>query len=180
LPGEGELAWPALIKAIDGAGYSGPMMLEAAVFEKADVDRVRVLLDPLIASVSVSGSPCERPLPAGVRAGIGLFNRGEYYEAHEVIEHEWHAERGEIRALYQGILQIGVGLHHTRNGNVRGADLLLTDGIEKVSRFLRTCQGVHTASLVREAQKCLDQIRELGADRISEFDWSLVPVIELD
>jgi hypothetical protein len=57
--------------------------------------------------------------------------------------------------------------------------LLLGDGIAKVGRFLPECQGVHTANLAKEAQQCLDQIVELGPDRLAEFDWTLVPVIEL-
>lgn len=179
LPGDGELPWPALLKAIAGAGYAGPMMLEAPVTGTADVERVRRLLDPLIADLSRTDAVCDRPLPAGVRRGIELFNAGEYYEAHEVIEYEWHAERGPVRALYQGILQIGVGLHHTRNGNHRGAELLLTDGIEKVSRFLPACQGIDTARLAREVQDCLAQVLNLGPEGLAGFDWSAVPVIRV-
>jgi hypothetical protein len=180
LPGDGEIPWPALIKGIAGAGYHGPMMLEAPISGEEDVQRVRQLLDPLIAANGTTGDPCDQQLPDGVRRGIELFNAGEYYEAHEVIEHEWHAERGPIRALYQGILQIGVGLHHARGGNHRGAELLLTDGIEKVSRFLPSCQGVDTGILIEQAQGCLDQVLELGPDRLADFDWSLVPRIRMD
>lgn len=180
LPGDGDLPWPALIKAIHGTGYSGPMMLEASIRSTDDVERVRNLLLPLIHDLGRADDVCERPLPAGVREGIVLFNRGEFYEAHEVIEHEWHAERGTVRALYQGILQIGVGLHHTRNGNYRGAELLLGDGIEKVSRFLPACQGVDTALLVHQAGTCLEHVQALGPERISLFDWSLVPKIDID
>jgi predicted metal-dependent hydrolase len=108
-----------------------------------------------------------------------LFNTGNYYEAHESLEHEWHAERGSVRKLYQGILQIGVGLHHTRSGNHRGAVLLLTDGIEKTSSFVPTYRGLDTARLVREAQSCLDQVTTLGPERLNEFDWGQVPVIDL-
>jgi hypothetical protein len=176
LPGDGDLPWPALIKAI-AAGYAGPMMLEAHLADQGAVDRVRSVLDPLLLSIR-GDDPCGEPLPDGVRAGIALFNAGEYYEAHEEIEHEWHAERRSIRLLYQGILQIGVGLHHARSGNHRGAVLLLTDGIDKVSWFLPECQGVQTASLVLGAQRCLDQVVALGPERLSEFDWSQVPVIE--
>jgi uncharacterized protein len=177
LPGQGEIPWPALIKAIAGAGYNGPLMLEAAIRDQAGVDAVRDLLDPHLRSVA-GEDPCAEPLPAGVREGVELFNAGDFYEAHEVIEHEWHAERQPVRLLYQGILQIGVGLHHARTGNHRGAVLLLGDGIAKVGRFLPECQGVHTAKLAVEAQRCLDQVLELGPERLTEFDWTLAPVIE--
>jgi sugar phosphate isomerase/epimerase len=178
LPGSGELPWPALIKAISATGYAGPMMLEAPISDLAALDQARSVLDPLLAAAAAD-DPCSEALPEGVRAGIALFNEGKYYEAHEEIEHEWHAERRPIRLLYQGILQIGVGLHHARGGNHRGAILLLGDGIAKVSRFLPECQGVQTAPLVLAAQRCLDQVIELGPDRLTEFDWSQVPVIDV-
>jgi len=82
-----------------------------------------------------------------VLEGIRLFNEGLYYECHEEIEHEWHAETGPIRDLYQGILQIGVGFHHASNGNLRGARLLLTDGLDKLGRFLPACMGIDTQAL---------------------------------
>lgn len=179
LPGDGEIPWPALIKAIAAVGYQGPMMLEAPVAGPGDIARVRTLLDPLVAVTDSDRTPCQQSLPDGVRRGIELFNAGEYYEAHEVIEHEWHAERGPIRVLYQGILQIGVGLHHTRSGNHRGAELLLRDGIAKVSQFLPECQGVDTSNLIEQAQGCLDQVQKLGPDHITEFEWDQVPVIRV-
>lgn len=180
IPGQGEVPWPALIKAIDGAGYAGPMMLEAHVDSAADVSQVRNLIQPMIDELGSTLTACERPLPAGVHEGIALFNAGKYYEAHEVIEHEWHAERSPVRALYQGILQIGVGLHHARNGNHRGAELLLGDGIDKVSGFVPRCQGVNTAALVHQATQCLDMVLDLGPDRLGGFNWALAPQIETD
>jgi sugar phosphate isomerase/epimerase len=176
LPGDGEIPWSALIKAIAATGYKGPLMLEAPVHVQADIDRVRAVLDPAMASAPGDDS-CAEQLPDGVRAGIALFNTGEYYEAHEVIEHEWIAERRPIRLLYQGILQIGVGLHHARGGNHRGAELLLSDGIAKISQFLPECQGVRTDRLALAAQQCLNQIVELGPNRVDQFDWSLAPQI---
>ena len=116
----------------------------------------------------------EAPLPPGVLEGIRLFNQGAFYECHEVIEHEWHAERGPIRALYQGILQIGVGFHHARGGNYRGAVALLTDGIEKVSRFQPACRKVDTAKLVAQSTTLPRSHRSgrAGPDRCIRLDES--------
>ena len=180
LPGDGDLPWPALIRAVAASGYRGPLMIEGALGEgSAALDRVRSLLDPLLREVASETDPCSGQLPPGVLEGIALFNRGEFYECHEVIEHEWHAERRPIRRLYQGILQISVGFHHARGGNHRGALLLLTDGIAKVREFLPHCAGVDTQALADAAQSCLDAIAALGTDRLSELDWSLVPMIEV-
>lgn len=122
---------------------------------------------------------CSEPPPDELLDGIRLFNQGEYYECHHELEDIWLAEPDPIRYLYQGILQIGVGFHHLGNQNYRGATILLGNGIDKVSRYQPVCMTVDTRRLCQEAQTCLDHLQELGRERIAEFDWSLVPRIEL-
>jgi uncharacterized protein len=160
LPGEGTLPWSAILRAVRGAGFDGPLMLESVLQPDParSVAAVRDLLDPLIAQVNAGATGCGSSPPPGVLEGIRLFNEGLYYECHEEIEHEWHAETGEIRNLYQGILQIGVGFHHASNGNLRGARLLLTDGIEKLGHFLPTCLGIDTQALWDESAALLADI----------------------
>jgi len=191
-PGDGDLPWSALVRAVAGSGYSGPMMIEGALGSDDTVlTRVREHLNPLIRSVFPFAPDARRheeedavriqsALPAGVRTGIALFNQRRFFEQHEEIEHEWHAERGPVRRLYQGILQIGVGFYHALNGNQRGAVLLLTGGIEKTSAFTPHALGIDTGRLVAEAQRCLDEIVALGPERLDEFDTSLIPTIVLD
>jgi uncharacterized protein len=175
-PGEGDLMWPALLRAISGA-YRGPWMLEGIVgADVARLDAARAFLEPMLAAIAHDEQdPCAAAPPPGVLEGIRLFNEGDFFEAHEAIEPEWHAERRPIRRLYQGILQIGVGFLHARRGNHAGALLLLTDGIEKTADFTPACLGIDTARLVRESQDCLDQLRALGPERLAEFDQASVP-----
>jgi len=120
---------------------------------------------------------CRDAPPPGLLAGIALFNAGRFYDCHEELEAIWRAEPHPVRALYQGILQIGVAFHHLGRGNWRGAHNLLTAGIEKVSRFLPTCMGVDTAALVEQSQRCLDLLCALGPERAAAFDWTLVPQV---
>lgn len=189
-PGDGNIPWSALLRAIAGSGYSGPMIIESPLNHGADtLDRVREHIEPRIRSIfdfppDDASRPHENPvdparLPDGVREGIELFNERRFFEAHEVIEHEWHAEKAAIRRLYQGILQIGVGFYHALNGNHKGAVLLLTGGLEKTSGFTPHALGVRTGKLVAEAQVCLRAIETLGPDRIAEFDAATIPQIEI-
>jgi sugar phosphate isomerase/epimerase/predicted metal-dependent hydrolase len=175
-PGEGDLPWPALLRAI-AATYSGPLMLEGIVGEDLDrIDATRRYLDPLLREVlAQSATPCAGTPPPGLMEGIRFFNAGEFYECHEAIEHEWHAETRPIRRLYQGILQIGVGFLHARRGNHTGALLLLADGIAKTVEFAPVCLGIETGRLAAESQAALEQIRELGPERLDEFDFASVP-----
>ena len=180
LPGDGDLPWSALVRAVAGSGYRGPIMIEGPLGEdESGIGRVRQVLDPLIGRVFRAGDDDAvlTSLPAGVLEGIALFNQGQFHAQHEAIEAEWHAERGPIRRLYQGILQIGVGFHHALNGNYRGAVALLADGIGKTSDFLPEAVGIDTARLVTESQACLDEIQRLGPDGIERFDPETIPTI---
>ena len=143
------------------------------------LDAARAVLAPMVTDAQIEfPDPCDAPPPPGLRKGITAFNHREYYEAHETIEHEWHAEPGAIRRLYQGILQIGVGFLHAKRGNHAGALLLLEDGIEKTAGFTPRCLGIETGQLVMDAQRCLDTLRALGPSRLDEFDFDALPLIQ--
>lgn len=185
LPGTGDLPWSALLRAISGSGYRGPMMIEGPLGTSGDgIASVRRVLDPLIRATfpATIGDQAIAlsTLPEGVVRGIEMFNAREFYEQHEYIEAEWHAERGPIRRLYQGILQIGVGLHHATNGNATGAIALLTSGIAKVESFTPRMLGIDTARLVVDAQRYLDEVVACPPDRVRDIASSLLPVIHLE
>lgn len=83
--------------------------------------------------------------------GVRLFNQGRWFEAHEVLEDAWRAEPTELRLLYQGLLQVGVGLHHAARGNLRGALNLLDRGMERLQQFRPQCLGLDVEGLLRDA-----------------------------
>jgi predicted metal-dependent hydrolase len=122
---------------------------------------------------------CHEPPPEELLHAIDEFDRGEYFEQHETLELLWRATRAPIRDLYHGILQIGVGLHHLRRGNFHGATVLLGEGIERLRPFAPACQRVDVAALIADATRANEQLIALGADRITEFDWSEAPRVRL-
>ena len=65
--------------------------------------------------------PCREEAPAELLKAIEEFNRGDWFQAHETLEELWVGEKGELRDLYQGLLQLAVALHHWRHGNFKGA-----------------------------------------------------------
>ncbi len=123
-----------------------------------------------------AGVPGE--IPDLVLKGIEEFNRGEFFECHEYLEDAWREESGQVRYLYQGILQVGVGFYHQQNGNWRGATGLLRSGIARLKEFEPETLGIDVARLVRESERCLRELEELGRERIREFDRSRVPKVE--
>ncbi|MDQ2978775.1 MAG: DUF309 domain-containing protein [Acidobacteriota bacterium] len=59
--------------------------------------------------------------------GRALFNRGAYFEAHEVWEAAWLDERGNTRRLLQGLIQIAAAFYKFSRGDAPGGALKLLD-----------------------------------------------------
>ena len=126
--------------------------------------------------MTITESCLETP-PDGLRKGIEEFNRGEFFECHESLEEIWLIERRPIRCLYQGILQIGVAFHHLRAERYRPVVTLLRRGSKYLEPFAPLCMGVDVAELLSGATRCLADVERLGAGRLNDFDWSVVPKI---
>ena len=122
------------------------------------------------------GAPEE--IPELVLKGIEEFNKGEFYECHEYLEEAWMQEPCRVRLLYQGILQVGVGFYHQQNGNWRGATGLLRSGTARLREFEPVTLGIDVARLVRECERCLQELEDLGREQVREFDPSMVPKVE--
>ncbi len=52
--------------------------------------------------------------------GVDLFNREEFFEAHEVVEDIWNETEGPGKGFLKGFIQAAVALEHHRRGNPRG------------------------------------------------------------
>jgi predicted metal-dependent hydrolase len=84
---------------------------------------------------------------AGFQHGIALFNRGEFYEAHEVLEDVWRAAPAPEKLFLQGIIQIAVALYHYSQGNQAGAKSLLTRGERNLASYPEVYAGVRLKPL---------------------------------
>ncbi len=123
---------------------------------------------------------CRLPPPAPLYDGIAEFNRGEYFECHETLENLWMHEPAPIRRLYQGILQVGVGFYHLRNGNYRGTLNLLASAVGYLRDFAPSCMGVDVARLIADAASVRAAILALGPERFREYDLLHLPRILYD
>lgn len=111
--------------------------------------------------------------------GVEQFNAGEFFEQHETLELLWRDTRGAVRDLYHGILQVGVGFHHWRNGNFHGSAVLLEEGIARLRPFEPSCQGVDVAALARDASAARERLLRLGPDRMGELRPEDAPRVRL-
>jgi hypothetical protein len=67
--------------------------------------------------------------------GRELFNRGQFFEAHEEWEKLWLHAHGPRRLFLQGLIQIAAGCHKAyERGDRRGCAALVGAGLEKICR----------------------------------------------
>ncbi len=121
----------------------------------------------------------DAPLSEMARRGIEEFNRGEYFEQHELLEAAWLAETRPIREMYQGILQIGVAFLQIQRDNWAGAVKMFRRGLPRLRSLPPVCQGVDIAALRAAAEQIHWEITALGPERLHEFDPARLPQIQV-
>jgi predicted metal-dependent hydrolase len=73
-----------------------------------------------------------RPIPpdlrkAALEAGLSAYERGDFFEAHELLEPAWMGTSDLAeRALYQGLIKLAAGYVHAVRGNPIGLTRNLT------------------------------------------------------
>jgi uncharacterized protein len=98
-----------------------------------------------------------------LEAGRAAFNRGGYFQAHELWEEIWlelaGAERSFERTFVQGLIQIAAGLHHLQQRRPRPAAALLRKGLEKLARGVPApAAHLRVEALARAGDRLLAQL----------------------
>lgn len=117
--------------------------------------------------------------------GIAEFNSWRFYDCHETLEDVWReaGSKGDSATLadfYQGIIKAAAGFHHLVRGNYAGAVSLLEDTFRLLNPYRPATLGVDIDRLLAGVRGALDGLQALGADRLAEFDRSLIPAIQFD
>ena len=95
---------------------------------------------------------------AALRAGLAAYERGDFFEAHELLEPAWMGTADPVeRELHQGLIKLAAGFVHAVRGNplgivknLRGARerLARADGREARRRSVPQARGDRRAGLV--------------------------------
>ena len=117
---------------------------------------------------------CNAPLHPQAVEGLHLFNAGKYFEAHEALEAAWNEEKGQVRELYRGILQIAVVYLHITRWNYNGAVKVYSRSQKWLKDWPDICRGIYVEELRRNAEAVITEVQRLGAERLSEFDRSML------
>eukprot|EP00242_Pyramimonas_sp_CCMP2087_P011766 CAMPEP_0198199934 /NCGR_PEP_ID=MMETSP1445-20131203/3037_1 /TAXON_ID=36898 /ORGANISM="Pyramimonas sp., Strain CCMP2087" /LENGTH=272 /DNA_ID=CAMNT_0043869845 /DNA_START=157 /DNA_END=975 /DNA_ORIENTATION=+ len=70
-----------------------------------------------------------------LKRAVLMFNSGDFYSAHDVLEEMWHNSQDPQRSALHGVLQCAVGLHHLLNNNHRGCMIEFGEGLNKLNKL---------------------------------------------
>ncbi len=112
-------------------------------------------------------------------AGIELFNRREYFEAHEVWEELWHDTCGPERRFYQGLIQAAVAVYHAGNGNARGARRLFHSGRRYMTAFASHHLGLDVSEFWSAMERALAEFLTDATPESPALRPEFVPTIRL-
>ncbi len=116
---------------------------------------------------------CAQPLSETARQGLALFNAGEYFEAHEVLEHAWNDDTTPGKELYRAILQVAVAYLQIQRGNYAGAVKMFLRMRQWFAPLPDTCRGVDVAGLRMDAGQVEAALRAAGPENTASLDQSL-------
>lgn len=108
--------------------------------------------------------------------GIDLFNRGYFFEAHDVWEEIWQEERGPMRNFFKGLIHLAGGFHHYQNGNHRGSAALLSSGVGYLKPFLPGQMGVDLAAILPHVEAALAKVERLRDGSSRSEDVAFVTI----
>ncbi len=92
--------------------------------------------------------------------GIELFNRGRFFDAHEVLEDLWRAAPTEQKKFFQGLVQVAVAFHHHSTGNLIGMQSVLDRAARNLAPAPEAFAGIDLKGLLESLscwQDALDQ-----------------------
>ncbi|MDA0716665.1 MAG: DUF309 domain-containing protein [Cyanobacteria bacterium] len=95
-----------------------------------------------------------------LREAILLFNSGDWYACHDGFEALWHETAGPMRPVLQGILQIAVAELHLERGNLRGATILMGEGIGRLKGCPPNALCINLLALVGTAAHRLQALQQ--------------------
>jgi predicted metal-dependent hydrolase len=93
-----------------------------------------------IAHLRVENSEGLDPRYAG---WFACFNRGDYYEAHDILEDLWLGERGRpLAKFHQGLIQLAGAFVHLKKNRLRPADALFRLAETSLGPYAPQCERI--------------------------------------
>ena len=120
------------------------------------------------------------PHPLEFYKGLELFNRGFYFECHDVWEEIWGDAKGKNKIFYQALIMSAVALYHFGNENLEGALSCLQKATRQFSQLPQAFLGLNVASFVQQMTEFFEGMAVGQTELTEELLAKPRPKITLD
>ncbi|GAB6936290.1 hypothetical protein JCM14720_22110 [Calditerricola yamamurae] len=116
--------------------------------------------------------------PVQYREFFARYARGEYWEAHEVLEELWQTERHND--FYHGLIQVAAIMHQAQRGKVGGMRKLAASALRYLSPYRPQHMGVDVDRVVAWLEDLLVRlprdVRTVPPERLAELGVTKLPL----
>jgi predicted metal-dependent hydrolase len=109
--------------------------------------------------------------------GMELWNKREFFEAHEVWEEKWIDAYGDERHLLQGLIQVAAGFYKLQIGQPAGTFKLLEKGAGHLRAVPADYYNIDLAGLLSAVDWWKTYARELVDSFRTDFDAGRLPTL---
>ena len=88
--------------------------------------------------------------------GVELFNKKEFYDAHEYWEELWLEYYLEDKKFVQALIQLTVAYYHLSTGNKKGALSLFNKSLDKMKTFTPDNRGIDVNMIISSINQVID------------------------
>ena len=112
--------------------------------------------------------------------GLELFNHGEYFECHEVIEDLWLEvpESDPNRDLYKGVIQAAAAIYQWDRQILSGARGLYRTSVKYLEKYRPEALGLNTKKLALEMKLLFADLDRWDGRSEVPRDKKLTPKLE--
>ena len=116
------------------------------------------------------------------KKGIELFNEGEYFECHEVIEDLWLETPTEDpnRDLYKGVIQAAAAIYQFERGILSGAIGLFRTSAGYLENYRPHALGLNVGLLVEDMKGCFKPLADWDGVKNIPFNRKSAPQLDFD
>lgn len=90
--------------------------------------------------------------------GMALWSQQRFFEAHECLEHVWHAAGTQDADLWQGVIQIAVAGVHLQRANPSGARSLLERASDRLAAYPDGHRGIAVTGALARCRALLAEL----------------------
>lgn len=97
-------------------------------------------------------------IPETFFVGVEQLNTQQFYACHDTLEALWFEAMEPEKSLYQGILQIAVACYHLSNENLRGATILMGEGLRRLRQTEEEVYGGLNLVTLFSRERCCSPV----------------------